>query len=186
MTRVVSPTTDFWQGKCVRLRAVEPADAPTFFQWNQNSERSRALDFVWPPSSLASVTAWVEEHSRNKLKKDTFHFVIEDLEGAPVGSISTHHCEPRNGTFSYGVDIAPEHQRRGYASESIRLVLKYYFQELRYQKASVAIHSYNEASIRLHQRLGFKREGTLRRMVFTRGQYYDLIWFGITAEESAA
>jgi RimJ/RimL family protein N-acetyltransferase len=186
MTRAGSPTTGFWQGKRIRLRAVEPADAPTFFQWNQNSERSRALDFLWPPSSLASVAAWAEEQSKNRLEKDTFHWVIENVEGVPIGSISTHHCEPRNGTFSYGVDIAPEHQRRGYASESIRLVLKYYFQELRYQKASVAVHSYNEASIRLHQRLGFQREGTLRRMVFTRGQYYDLIWFGITAEEFAA
>lgn len=174
---------NFWQGKCIRLRAVEPADAPIFFQWNQNSERSRSLDFVWPPSSLASVTEWTEEQSKNKLERDAFHWVIESLEGVPVGSISTHHCESRNGTFSYGVDIAPEHQRKGYASESVRLVLEYYFRELRYQKATVAVHAYNEASIRLHERLGFTKEGSLRRMVFTRGQYYDLICFGITTEE---
>ena len=174
---------NFWQGKTVRLRAVEPADAPTFFQWNQNSERSRSLDFVWPPMSLASVSAWAEEQSRKKLEQDRFHWVIENPEGVPVGSISTHHCDSRNGTFSYGVDVAPEHQQRGYASESVCLILKYYFQELRYQKATVAVHAHNLASIRLHERLGFRKEGTLRRMVFTRGRYYDLILYGITAEE---
>lgn len=174
---------NFWQGKRIRLRAVEPADATTFYQWNQNSERARNLDFVWPPLSLAAVTAWAEEQSQKKLENDAYHWVVETTEGVPVGSIVTHDCNSRNGTFGYGVDIAPDHQHKGYASEAVRLVLKFYFRELGYQKATVAVHAYNEPSIRLHQQLGFQREGTLRRMVFTRGEYYDLVYFGMTAEE---
>src|SRR5215211_7301945 len=121
---------NFWQRKKIRLRGVEPSDAAHFIRWNLNSERARHLDFVWPPTSDASVQAWVEEQSKKKLEHDAFHWVIEDQEGTPVGSISTHDCNPRYGTFSYGIDIAPEHQRKGYASEAIQLVLRYYFQEL--------------------------------------------------------
>jgi len=174
---------NFWQGKKVRLRSIEPSDAGVFAQWNLNSERARNLDFVWPPTSQATVTAWVEEQSKRKLENDAFHWVIEDVEGVPVGSISTHACNSRTGTFSYGVDIAPEHQGHGYAGEAIFLVLKYYFDELRYQKVTVPVHGDNPASIRLHERLGFQKEGTHSRMVFTRGQYYDELWYGMTVEE---
>ena len=174
---------NFWQGKKVRLRAIEPSDAEYFIRWNLDSERARHLDFVWPPTSEASVRAWVEEQSKRKLEHDSFHWMIENQDGEPVGSISTHDCNPRDGTLSYGVDVAPEQQRQGYAGEAIRLVLKYYFEELRYQKVTVPVHSDNPASIRLHESLGFQREGTLRRMFFTRGHFVDVIWFGMTAEE---
>lgn len=56
--------TNFWQGKKVRLRAIEPSDAKHFVCWNLNSERARNLDFVWPPQSAVAVQAWVEEQSR--------------------------------------------------------------------------------------------------------------------------
>ncbi len=45
------------------------------------------------------------------------------------------------------------------------------------------VHSDNLASIRLHEKLGFQKEGTLRRMGFTGGKYIDLLWYGMTADE---
>jgi len=109
--------------------------------------------------------------------------VIENTQGVLVGSISTHDCNARAGTFSYGINIVAEHQKQGYAHAAIKLVLRYYFDELRYQKATVSVHSYNLASIALHEKLGFQREGTLRRMVFNRGKHFDVHWFGVTLEE---
>ena len=48
---------------------------------------------------------------------------------------------------------------------------------------SVSIYEFNERSIKLHESLGFKQEGRLRRMVYTNGKFYDEIHFGMTAEE---
>lgn len=174
---------NYWQGNLIRLRSIEPTDVEHFIRWNLNSERARHLDFVWPPTSRASMQTWVEDQSKQKLEHDVFHWIIENRDCEPVGSISTHDCNPRYGTFSYGIDIAPEHQRKGYASEAIQLVLGYYFEELRYQKVTVPVHSDNEPSIRLHEKLGFQREGTHRRMFYTHGYFVDIIWFGMTIEE---
>jgi RimJ/RimL family protein N-acetyltransferase len=176
---------NYWQAKHVRLRGVEPSDAPTFFAWNLDSEMARNLDFVWPPVSQAQVKSWVEKQSQNKLEHDAFTWVIEDSSETAVGSITTHSCNHRNGTFSYGVNIAREHQRRSYAAEAIMLVLRYYFEELGYQKVTVQVYGFNQASAELHEKLGFVREGTLRRMVYTAGEYYDLHWYGLTKEEWA-
>jgi RimJ/RimL family protein N-acetyltransferase len=177
---------NYWQGSKIRLRAIEADDAQTFYNWNLDSERARLLDFVWPPSSLAGVQAWVETQSKkNHLEEGRFFWVIEDLLGNPAGTISTHHCDSRNGTFMYGIDIAEAYRRKGYAREAVLHILKYYFEELRYQKVTVDVHSENLASIRLHEDLGFQLEGKLRRMAYTRGQYQDVLWYGLTADEYA-
>jgi RimJ/RimL family protein N-acetyltransferase len=63
------------------------------------------------------------------------------------------------------------------------LVLRYYFQELRYQKVTVRVYSFNDASIRLHEKLGFQLEGRLRRTVYTNGEYFDELIYGLTVEE---
>ncbi len=44
---------NFWQGKKIRLIAVESSDAEHFIRWCLNSERAHHLDFVWPPVSEA-------------------------------------------------------------------------------------------------------------------------------------
>ncbi len=174
---------NFWQGKKIRLRAVEPSDAEHFIRWNLDSERARNLDFVWPPQSEAAMRAFTEQESRRKLEGDTFRWVIENEDGQAVGSIDTHHCSPHDGTFSYALDVDPAQRGKGYAGEAILLVLKYYFEELRYQKVTVPVHADNLASIRLHEKFGFQLEGTHRRMFFSKGQYLDVLYFGMTVEE---
>jgi RimJ/RimL family protein N-acetyltransferase len=174
---------NYWQSKNIRLRAIEPTDAETFYRWNLDSERARNLDFVWPPSSLASVQAWAEEASKRKMDGDSFHWLIETTDQTPVGTISTHDCNPHCGTLSYGVDIEKTQRGKGYAGEAIWLVLRYYFEELRYQKVTVQVHANNAASMRLHEKLGFHREGVIRRAMFEFGQYTDVIFYGLTVEE---
>ena len=100
-----------------------------------------------------------------------------------MGSISTQNCNSRNGTFSYGIDISAEERGNGYATEAIQLVLKYYFEELRYQKVTLPIVSDNHASIHLHEKLGFQQEGRFRRMLYSSGKYIDVLWYGMTMEE---
>lgn len=177
---------NLWQGERVRLRAVEPQDWETFNAWNGDSQTARACYFVPFPKSDEAARKWALEQSLAAPQGDTFNFVIETLEGEFAGTINTHDCDPRNGTFSYGLAILAEQRHKGYASESIRLVLRYFFQELRYQKATVQVYAFNEASIKLHESLGFVHEGRLRRMVFTQGQYHDELILGMTREEFEA
>ena len=174
---------NFWQGRLVRLRGVEPSDAEAFARWNLDSEVARELDFVWPPISLARIRKDLEEESLKRLEGDAFMWVVEDASAVAVGHISTHRCDQRRGVFRYGLSVAREHRRRGYATEAARLVLKYYFEELRYQKCLVGVHSTNPASVALHEKLGFVREGTLRRMAYTGGQFHDLHLYGMLKEE---
>lgn len=177
--------TNIWQGKLIRLRAFESTDWETHYHWDQDSEMERQLYFITFPRSKEASQRWAEKEAAKEPEHDNFFFEIENLSGEQVGIISTHYCNSRHGTFSYGVAIRSEHQRKRYASEAIFLLLRYYFQELRYQKVFAPVYSFNDASLRLHEQLGFQQEGRLRRKIFTRGQYYDEVVFGMTAEEFA-
>ena len=174
---------NFWKGKNIRLRGVEPSDAEAFFAWNLDTDMARNLEFIWPPVSMAHIRDWAEKQSLKELEHDSFVWMIENNEGAAVGSIRTHNCIPRYGTFSYGVFVSLEHQRNNHAFEAVSIILRYYFHELRYQKATVTVNAYNAESIALHEKLGFRKEGTIRRMFCTAGEYHDVHWFGMTKEE---
>jgi RimJ/RimL family protein N-acetyltransferase len=175
-----------WQGKRVRLRAIEPSDWAVYFAWNQDDEQARCIAAITFPQSAEAVRQWAQQEATRKPEGDAFRFVIENASGDVVGDLTTHHCDPRAGAFAYGIAIRREHRRRGYASGAITLVLRYYFRELRYQKATVTVYSFNEESARLHEKLGFQLEGRIRRTEFTDGALHDKLIYGITAEEFAA
>lgn len=54
---------------------------------------------------------------------------------------------------------------------------------MRYQKLTVLVYSFNERSLRFHEKFGFVFEGRVRRTVYTNGRHYDTIYVGLTCEE---
>jgi RimJ/RimL family protein N-acetyltransferase len=182
----IQPEPGVWQGRRVRLRAIEPEDGAVYFAWNRDDDQARGLWHVTFPQSAEGVRQWTLEESRKRPTGDAYRLVIEDERGEIVGDLSTHDCDPRVGTFSYGITIRRERRREGYAAEAIMLLLGYFFRELRYQKVTVRIFSWNTPSIQFHERLGFTLEGRIRRTVFTRGEHFDELVYGMTSEEFEA
>lgn len=180
-----SMNRNFWRSERIRLRAVEPEDAATFFFWNLNSETARVLDYLWAPGSLEATREWAQRTATRENKDDTLFLVIEDHDGNAVGMISTHAVNRRVGSFAYGLSVSEEYRGRGFASAAILLVLRYYFEELRYQKVTVTVYACNPPSIALHEKLGFQLEGRVRRTVYTQGQFFDELFYGMTCEEFA-
>ena len=180
------PPHSIWANHHVRLRAVEANDWASFWHDSQDSDAARFSHIVPFPMSQVRAQRLAEQAATSWPENDIFRFAIENVQNEMVGTLNTHSCEPRHGTFSYGLTIFRPHQRRGYASAAIELVLRYFFHELRYQKANVQIYSFNEPSMRLHESLGFQREGVIRRNIYTNGAFWDQVHYGITSEEWAA
>lgn len=177
---------NIFEGKRVRLRAGEPAEWGLFRdQDRQYPDAGRLLYEIHFPEPRYQAPAQPAGDIKPQ-DGDNFAFTIETLGGDVAGAIHIHHCNLRCGTFMYGIAIFPEHQRKGYAFEAIWLALRYYFDERRYQKCTAEVYSFNEASARLHERLGFTLEGRLRRMVYTNGEFHDALFYGITDEEFRA
>lgn len=178
-------TYHFWRGNHIRLRAIEQKDLDSVAQSFEDldTEVERYESEVPFPLSREQDRAGLEALRKREPGDDSFFWMIENLEGELVGYIHTFDCERRAGVFKYAIALRRPYWGRGYAREAITIVLCYYFRELRYQKLTAMVYSFNERSLRMHEKLGFTFEGRLRRTVYTNGRYYDHIYFGMTREE---
>jgi RimJ/RimL family protein N-acetyltransferase len=180
----IDPNQSIWQGKRVRLRAFESIDWEDYYAWNDDTEQSRALYFIPPPGTADAQRRWAEKEAARERDGDNFRFVIEEIaERRLVGDLTINGTDQRVGCFSYGVNIARDHRGRGYAKDAILIALRYYFGELRYHKVTVRVYGFNKASMRLHESLGYQKEGQIRDVVYTHGQYYDELMYGLTSDE---
>ena len=173
-----------WEGKLVRLRAVELADSERFFSEGRDTESARLGWQIGFPRSSERAKQWTNERATID-GQDTLQFfwAIETLGGTLIGSCNTHGVDHRNGCFEYGISIFREQRGHGYAGDAILVILRFYFEELRFNKANATVFAFNEGSLALHRKLGFTEEGRIRANVYTAGAYHDEHWFGITAAE---
>ena len=146
----------FWQGEQVRLRPLRIEDAEQSFMNSLDSPSRQLLQLgIELPTSVEILRSSLEKYVGCKDADGVTVFVIETHEGVDVGGISLHSRDQKNGTFSFGVVIHEEHRRKGYAEDAVPILLRYAFWERRYNKCNSACVHTNEASIRLHKRLGF-------------------------------
>jgi RimJ/RimL family protein N-acetyltransferase len=173
----------FWQGESTRLRPWRLEDAELrFMAWLDSPTRALHEDGIELPTSVELQKAWLEKAAGYQ-EAGMIRFAMENLEGVTVGWVTLHSRDQKNGTFGFGVAVYRAYRGHGYAVDAVRLVLKYGFWEQRYQKYnSMCLHT-NEASIRMHAKLGFREEGRIRRNCFYNATYHDEVLFGMTREE---
>ena len=174
---------NLFEGHLVRLRALEPGDAETLFRHHQDTEIARRDARIQWPRSLAAIRQRLENPGDGQATDD-IQLAIITLDNQLVGGIDVQSTDRRNGTFSIGIGLAERSAwGKGYAKESMLLVLRTMFHERRYQKCNIGVYAFNTRALALYHRLGFQEEGRLRRNYFTNGEYHDEILLGMTREE---
>lgn len=174
----------FWQGASIRLRALEMHDIePLHTLFAADSDLERADDSIAFPTTAALRQRFHEPFVQKDGADGTFFFILEHTQHEIVGTLATFDCDARTGCLKYSIVLARQYWGKGYGQEAIHILLRSYFRELRYQKVTILIYSFNIRSIRFHERLGFQYEGRLRRMVYTNGQFFDEIYYGLTNDE---
>jgi RimJ/RimL family protein N-acetyltransferase len=174
-----------WVGDKIRLRGYELADAE-FESGFEDSADQRAGWRVFPPRSTVAQRGWTEEAASAKPEGDAVRFrlaIARREDDQLVGNIVTHTVDTVCGTFMFGIGLTPEAKGNGYAAEAVLLVMRYMFDERRFQKCESACYAYNTPSLALHRKLGFVEEGRVRRHAFAGGEFHDVVLYGMTIEE---
>ena len=169
-----------WSGNKIRLRAPEESDSVLFKDKNGNidTDTAKMYDVIEFPKNARQMADFLE-NANKKSGNDDFLFTVETFDGVPVGQVTAFDCDRKNGSFKYGLFVHPDYKGKGYAREASKILLDYYFNQLRYHKANIYIYADNAPSIAFHQKLGFVREGLSRESAFFDGKYHDVVYMGL-------
>ncbi len=141
---------------------------------------------VHPPEEMPFLEPWTDadpsclgrktmqhfwsERSRFTLEKWTIHFLVR-LDGCVIGTQGLGATDfARTREVDTGSWIGLRHQRRGFGTEMRAAVLAFAFDHLGAVRARSAAFADNTASLRVSERLGYRRDGTatvVRRGVAT-------------------
>lgn len=120
---------------------------------------------------------------RGELPTEHSFSVLRVADNQLVGLVGYFDLNTRNRSAEIGGMIGPEFHGQGFSREAVGLLLKYLFTELKLNKAYAQTAEFNNRSLKLLSRLGFKVDGRLRQHHEFRGVLYDDMLLSILAEE---
>ena len=173
---------DLLRGEWVALARPTSADYPVIASWSSDIEYMRMLrrGLVYP-GSAEGFGNWLEGMMQNE---SGFPFAIRGREdGGLLGFVLIHDIfwQARHGSVVIGID--PAQRGHGYGTDALRVLLKYAFLEMNFNRVGLEVMSYNAAGIRAYTKVGFVQEGRLRAFVYRDGVYYDILTMSILRPE---
>jgi RimJ/RimL family protein N-acetyltransferase len=171
------------QGPRVRLGAFQEADYALLARWQQDTAYLRLLDArpAVPPTPNA-VQDEIEELQKSQ-RSYAFGVRLLDTD-ALIGYVEIDGILWAHRVGGLGIGIGdPALRGQGYGTEAAELALAFAFRELNLHRITVTIFSYNAASLRMFDKLGFTREGAYREFMERDGQRYDMLLFGLLRRE---
>ncbi len=100
-----------------------------------------------------------------------------------IGMIGLSAIDHKNRNAELGYWLAKKYWGQGLTPEAIRLILDYSFKDLKLRRIYAHVMHPNKPSIRVMEKIGFQREGYLRKAVFQNGRWLDEILFAILKED---
>jgi ribosomal-protein-alanine N-acetyltransferase len=162
------------EGKTVNLRVREKEDLPMFMEWMNN------------PEFVGEYQPFIQRDKvemEKLLEGGLFEqkvFVVEKKDGIKIGYVGYS----RIGTFfEIGYALMPNERSKGYGTEAIKMIVDYLFLTKETGRIQAQTDMRNVASLKVLEKVGFKKEGIVRNFGFIRGKYVDSCLCSIIREE---
>jgi RimJ/RimL family protein N-acetyltransferase len=120
---------------------------------------------------------------RSVLPTEHSYSVLRVTDDQLVGLVGYFDLNTRNRSAEIGGLIGPEFHGQGFSREAVGMLLGHLFTQMRLNKVYAQTAEFNNRSLKLLSRLGFKVDGRLRRHHEFRGVLYDDLLLSILAEE---
>lgn len=171
----------------IRRAAADDAEAV----W---SIRSQPGVSDWLTRAATDHDAFVEYTTEPKRLAKTLIVELLDPPGTIIGDLMISTQDPwaqfevaeqvRVVEAELGWVFAPEHTGRGYATEAVRTAMSICFDRLGLRRVVANCFADNEASWRLMERLGMRREvHTVRESLHRSGEWLDGLGYALLADE---
>jgi len=135
------------------------------------------------PYTVEMASDWIDTHDTIREKGIALFYAVCLREGGElIGSTGIDIDFPQ-GRAEIGYWIGQEYWGKGYATEAAGRLMEYSFTELKLHKVTAHHFARNGASGRILEKLGMRREGTLKEHIRQSGKWEDIIQYGILEKE---
>ncbi len=170
------------------LRFWEQKDEKDLVTYMNDIEVTRYLVPAPHPYKLKDARWWIakctHEVKRN-LNRD-YNFCIELKSNKRViGGLGLHDVEKKDGNAEIGYCLAKEYWKQGLMTEAASALITFGFKKLKLRRIYAPIFKENKASQKLVEKLGFKKEGLLRKHAKSKatGKVHDCYVYGLLKGE---
>jgi UDP-4-amino-4,6-dideoxy-N-acetyl-beta-L-altrosamine N-acetyltransferase len=162
--------------KLINPRRMCEHDLETVLRWRNHSDVSKYM-FSQHEITVAEHCAWFARSE----KDDTRALLVVEENNLMIGCVVFSNVS-WGGTADWGF-FADPCSPSGTGRKVCEAALDFAFRELQIHKVAGQVLDFNEASIRMHRRLGFTQEGILREQQLIDEKYIGLIVFGLLSFE---
>jgi RimJ/RimL family protein N-acetyltransferase len=167
--------------KRVYLRALTQSDLDRVLNWHNDAELYSTLGGHLRFVNLESETQWLR-HRLEAQDEVNLGICLAD-PGEHIGNIYLRNIDwvHRNGELHTFI-ARREHRGKGYGSEAVKQLLRHAFEDLGLLRIYLHVLASNTAAIAMYEKCGFALEGRLRRHVFKKGAFEDMLVMGLCRE----
>ena len=169
-------------GDRVRLRPVVDADAPALLEVFGDPDVARYLGIPLL-TDLDDARGMAAEIAAGARSGELLQWALTADDDRLVGTCTLARISWSAERAEVGFAIGAAHWGRRLASRAVPLVVDFAFESLGFHRLEADVDPRNEASLRLLERLGFRREGYLRERHKVDDERQDSVMLGLLAPE---
>ena len=167
-----------------RLRSFGQNDAEELYRLVDANRAHLAEWLPWAGDSrLETIETFLRRVRQQADDDNGFQAAIVDPEGAIAGVVGFHGVDWSNRSTSLGYWLAEDHQGRGTMTEAVRAMTAHAFETWRLNRVEIRVAVGNARSARVPERLGFVKEGILRRAERHGDSFKDNVVYSMLADE---
>ena len=165
------------------LRTTESNDKIEIFAYRSDKETNKYQG--WIPETIEDVETFIGKIAKHiNVPGSWFQFSIIEKESQKiVGDLGLHFWDKENKQVEIGCTLNKKYQNKGYATESLRTVINYLFAGLNKHRIFASIDPNNENSIRLFERIGFRKEAHFVESLFINGKWEDDLIYSLIEKD---
>lgn len=173
------------EGRSVRLRPLLPSDLEPVFAWYTDPDLVAPFD-RYSVESFDSFSRSISAAASEPASLAPRYAVERKPEGDLVGVVGHYRPHPVLEYIEVWYLIgSPAARGRGIGSEAVGLLVDELFRTEPVERVGANCDVENVASVRLLEKIGMRREGTLRSALFHHGRWHDVHLYGISRSERA-
>ena len=167
------------------IRPVCIEDKDSMFRYRSDADTNKYLSLI--PQSVEDIAAFISKTSFDINVPGTwFQFVIiEQASDLLIGDVGIHFLDTdsENRQVEIGYTLDKDFRGKGYATEALKTIIDYLINSLNKHRIVASIDPVNTTSIKLIERLGFRKEGHFIESILFHGKWVDDLVYAVLAKE---